>query len=379
MIEDAPPKRSSAKQEPSLHKIPTSSTPNGTSGSQSLPKKPMVKHKPKPKPKEPAQLFMNPNSAAARVANKRSAPTKQEPKPEQKSLAPSRPAKLGKLAGDVKGKGVKRALELELGESAKVQKRVKPSPPPSKTQHQSKPQATKPPPLTAGLPPKPQFTPAPPQPQSRSQPPAKKGFNLELPTGSSSGSSSNPLLAGGGGGTSLSLPTGSSTLKGTQPAASALVDPNPAELSDSESDWDVVDTDAPPLSHQTQPRSEPEPFRLGTLTIEEDPPAGFSATLDIVDGDEDDDRDGEGEGEGEGEDIDVDNLIAEVDEELQGGDEVGEQEGEEDLNDLNEMEDFLIAAVSEQDQEGYQDVENYVGGDLYGDDDSSSSSEDSDD
>jgi hypothetical protein len=113
------------------------------------------------------------------------------------------------------------------------------------------------------------------------------------------------------------------------------------------------------------------------LTIEEDPPAGFNAKLDIVDGDEDrydDDRDADGEGE----DIDMDNLMAEMAEELQGGDGAGEQEGE---GDLNEMDDFLIAAVSEQDHEGYQDVDvdNYAGGGMYGDDDSSSSSEDSDD
>ena len=113
------------------------------------------------------------------------------------------------------------------------------------------------------------------------------------------------------------------------------------------------------------------------MTIEEDPSAGFNAKLDIVDGDKDpygDNRDGDGE------DIDMNNLMQETAEELQGGDGGGEQEGE---GDLNEMDDFLLAAVSEQaeqDQEGYQevDVDNYLG-DIYGDDDSSSSSEDSDD
>lgn len=381
VVEDAPPKRSSARQEPSSLNVPPSSAPNGASGSQPLLKKSMIKHRPKPKPK--AQLFMNPNSAAAMVANKKSASAKQEPKVEQKSSVSSQPAppsKLNKLVRDVKGKGVKRGLEPEVEESAKIQKRLKPSPQSSKTQPQSRPQASKPPPLAAGLPPKPQFTAVPPQPQPKPQPPAKKGFNLELPTGPSAGSSSNPLLAGGGGGVSLSLPTGTSTTGGTQPPPPALVDTTPAELSDSESEWDVVDADGPsPLSHQSQPQSEPQPFRLGSLTIEEDPPAGFSAKLDIIDGDGSpygDDRDADGEGE----DIDMDNLMAELAEELQSGD-GGEQEGEGDLNDLNEMEDFSISAVSEQDQEGYQDgdMDNDVGGDMFGDDDSSSSSEDSDD
>jgi hypothetical protein len=384
VVEDAPPKRSSTEQEPSSLKASTSATPNGASGSHSLPKKPMVKHKLKQKPKEPAQLFMNPNSPAVRVANKKSAPTKQDPKPEQKFPVSSQPAsasKLDKLAADVKGKGVKRGPESELGGSAKAQKRAKPSPPPSKIQPQPRPQAFKAPPLAAGLPPKPQFTAAPPQqkPQPKPQPPAKKGFNLELPTGPSSGSSLNPLLSGGVGGTSLSLPTGSSTIGGTQPPPSAPPDLNPAELSDSESDWDEVDADGPsPLSHLTQPQSEPQPFRLGSLTIEEDPPAGFNAKLDIVDGDDDDGYGDARDEDAEGEDIDMEGLMAEMVEELQGGDGGGEQEGE---GDLNEMEDFLIAAVSEQDQEGYQDgdVDNYGGGDLYGDDDSSSSSDDSDD
>lgn len=386
VVEDAPRKRASSKQEPPSLKTSTTSAPNDASGSQSLPKKPMIKHRPKPKPKEPAQLFMNPNSAAVRVANKKSAPTKQEVKPEEKLPVSSRPttvSKLSKLAKDVKGKGVKRAQpESEVEESAKVQKRSKPSPPPPKMQPQSKSQVSKPPPPAAGLPPKPQFTAAPPQPQPKPQPPAKKGFNLELPTGSSSGPSLNPLLAGGGRGTSLSLPTGPSTLGGTQPSSSAPADTNPAELSDSESDWDVVDTGGPsPLDHQTQPQSEPQPFRLGALTIEEDPPAGFNAKLDIVDGNDDDRYDDDRDGDGDGEDIDMDNLMAEMAEELQGGDGGGEQEGEGDLDGMNEMEDFLIAAVSEQDQEGYQDgdVDNYGGGDMYGDDDSSSSSEDSDD
>lgn len=381
VIEDAPPKRSSIKQEPSSLKIPTSSTPNGASGSQPLPKKPIVKNRPKPKPKEPAQLFMNPNSAAARVANKKAVPKPEQKSPVLTKLAP--PFKQDNLAGDVKGKGVKRGMDPGIDESAKVQKRSKPSLPPSRTQLQQKPQVSKPPPLAAGLPQKPQFTTAPPQsqPQPKPQPPAKKGFNLELPTGSPSVSSMGPLLAGGGGGTSLSLPTGAPILGGTQPPPPAPADTNAAEISDSESDWDVVDADGPsPLSHQTQTQSEPQPFRLGSLTIEEDPPAGFNAKLDIVDGDEDpygDDRDGDGEGE----DIDMDNLMAEMAEELQAGDGGGEQEGEGDLNDLNEMEDFLINAVSEQYQEGYQDgdADNYGGDDMFGDDDSSSSSEDSDD
>ena len=150
-------------------------------------------------------------------------------------------------------------------------------------------------------------------------------------------------------------------------------------LSDSESDWDEVDADGPSPDPQPLPHTEPQPYRLGSLTIEEDPPAGFNGTLDIVDGDEDKYDD---DGDGEGEDIDMDDLMAEMDE-LQGG-EGGEPEGEGDPNDLNEMEDFLAAAVSpepEPDQEGYQegDVDTYVGGDMFGDDDYSSSSDDSDD
>ena len=382
VAEDLPPKRSSANQEPSSFKASTSATPNGTSESHSLPKKPMGKHKLKQKPKEPAQLFMNPKSAAARVANKKSAPI---PKPEQKSPASSQPtpaSRLDKLVGDVKGKGVKRGPESALEGSEKAQKRSKPSPPPSKIQPQSKPQASKPLPLAAGLPPKPQFTTARPQPQPKPQPPVKKGFNLELPTGSPSGPSSNPLFAGGDGGTTLSLPTGPSSLGGTEPSSSALADTNPAELSDSESDWDEVDADGPSsLSHQTQPQSVPQPFRLGSLTIEEDPPAGFNANLDIVDGDDDDPYGDTRDEDAEGDDIDMENLMAEIVEELQAEDGGGEQEGEGELNGLDEMEDFLIAAVSQQDQEGYQDgdVDNYGGVDMYGDDDSSSSSEDSDD
>lgn len=335
-------------------------------------------------------MFMNPTSAAAKVASKKSALAKQEPKTEQKLPASSQPtttSKLATLAGDLKGKGVKREAEIGAEESARVQKRPKPSPLPSKAQPQSRPQVTKPPPRAAGLPPKPQTTTLPPQPPPKPQPPAKKGFSLELPTGTSSGSSSkNPLLASSSGGTSLSLPTGTPNLGGTQPPSSALVDTTPLVLSDSESDWDEVEAGGPsPLNHQSQSQPEPQPYRLGALTIEEDPPAGFSGTLDIVEGDDDGYGDGDAEGDAEGEDIDLDDLMAEVDKQLEGGDGDGEQEAEGDLNDLNDMEDFLIAAVSDQDQEGYQDGEGdgYLGlggeGDVFGDDDSSSSSDDSDD
>ncbi|KAF9643555.1 hypothetical protein BDM02DRAFT_1413159 [Thelephora ganbajun] len=130
VIEDAPPKRSSTKQESSSLKASTSSTPNSTPGLQSLLKKPMVKREQKSKAKEPAPIFMNPNSAAARVTNKKSAPPKQEPQPEpkfeEKSPALSLPtpmSKLAKLAGDLKSKGVKRGAEPGAEESAKVPKR----------------------------------------------------------------------------------------------------------------------------------------------------------------------------------------------------------------------------------------------------------------
>lgn len=392
VVEDAPPKRSSIKKEQSPPKASTSSTPNATPGSQSLPKKPMLKREPKPKPKEPAQLFMNPNSAAARVANKKSVVPKQEVKSEQKQPVPSLPtlgSKVAKLAGDLKRKGVKRESEPEVGESARVQKRPRPSPPPSKMQPKPRPQISKLPPLAAGLPPKPQTTMIPPklQPQPKPQPkpqqPAKKEFNLELPTASSFASSSkNPLL---GGGSPPSLSTGPSTPGVAQPSTSTVLDAVPTVLSDSESDWDEVDADGPsPLGHQLQPQSEPQPYRLGSLTIEENPPAGFNGTLDIVEGDDDryEDRDRDAEGEAEGVDIDVDDLMAEMDEQLESGG-GGEQEGEGDVNGLNDMEDFLIDAVSpepEQDQGGYQDgdVDTYLG-DMFGDDDSSSSSDDSDD
>ena len=312
-------------------------------------------------------MFVNPNSAAAKVANRKSA-QKKDPKAEQRPPAATHMTPVSKpamLVGDSKGKGVKRGAEPETVEPTRVQKRSRLSPPPSRPQPQSKPQASKLPPPAAGLPQKPQTTLVPPQqrPQPKPQQPTKKEFNLELPTVSSSGSSSkNPLLAGGGGVTSLSLPTGSTILLGTQPTSTAAID----TLSDSESDWDEVPADGPP--HQAQPQSEPQPRMLGSLTIEEDPPAGFNGQLDIVDGDEyqNGDRDGDAEGDGDGEDIDMDDLMAEMAEELQGGD-GGEPEGERDLND--EMDDFLIAAVSEQDQDGY----------LYADEDSSSSSDDSDD
>ena len=384
VVEDVPPNRPSIKQKPPSLKASTSSTPSATSGSQSLPKKP------KPKPKEPAPMFMNPNSAAARVANKKSAPPKREPKPEpkleQKPPALSQPtpvSKVARLAGDLKSKAVKRRAEPEVAESARVPKRSKHSPPPSKTLPQPRSGASKLPPLAAGLPPKPQTTLVPPpQPYPKPQLPAKKEFSLELPTGFSSASSSkNPLLASSSGGTSLSLPTGTSTLGSIQPSPSTSAEAAPAVLSDSESDWDEVDADGPsPLNPPSLPHTEPQPYRLGSLTIEEDPPAGFNGTLDIVDGDENQyDEDGDGEGV----DIDMDDLMAEMDEQLQDG-EGGEPEGEGDLNDLNEMEDFLAAAVSpepEHDQEGYQDgdVGSYVGGDMFGDDDYSSSSDDSDD
>ena len=392
VVEDAPPKRSAIKQEPSSLKASTSSTPNPASGSQPLPKKPMVKREPKPKPKDPAPIFMNPNSTAVRVANKKSALPKREPKPEpkpeQKSSVLSQPtpvSKLAKLAGDLKSKGVKREAEPEAVESPRVPKRSKPSPPSSKTQSQPRSEALKPPPLAAGLPPKPQITAVPPpRPHLKPQPPAKKEFSLELPTRTSSVSSSrNPLLASGSGGTSLSLPTAPPTLGGIQPTQSAFTETAPAAPSDSESDWDEVDADGPsPPNPQSLSHTEPQPYRLGSLTIEEDPPAGFNGTLDIVDGDEnqyDDDEDADGEGV----DIDMDDLMAEMDEQLQ-GEEGGEPEGEGDLNDLNEMEDFLADAVSpepEHDQGGYQggDVDTYVGGDMFGDDDYSSSSDDSDD
>ena len=388
VIEEVPSKRSSVKQEPPPLKVPTSSTTNAASGSKSLPKKPMVKREPKPKPKEPAKIFMNPNSAAARVANKKSAPPKQEPKPEpkpeQKLSLPTSVSKLAKLAGDLKGKGVKREAEPEVVGTARAAKRSKPSPPPSKTQPHPRSQTLKPPPLAAGLPPKPQTTAVPPpRPQPKSQPPAKKEFSLELPTGFSSASSSkNPLglPTGGSGGTSRSLQTGS-TLGGIQPSSSTFVEMAPAVLSDSESDWDEVEAGPSPPNPQSQPHTEPPPYRLGSLTIEEDPPAGFNGTLDIVDGDEDRyDDDADAEGDGEGVDIDMDDLMAEMDKELQDG-EGGEPEGE---GDLNEMDDFLAAAVSpgsEQDQEVYQngDVGTYAGGDMFGDDDYSSSSDDSDD
>ena len=399
VVEDAPPRKPPIKQESSSLKASTSSTPNGTPGSQSLPKKPMVKREPKPKPKEPAPIFMNPNSAAARVANKKSAPLKQEPKPEQKlpvSSLPTQVSKVAKLAGDLKGKGVKRALASGVEELVRISKRPKPSPPPPKAQPQPKPQVSRPPALAAGLPPKPQTTTVPPprpQPQPKPQPPAKKGFSLELPTGSSSTPpSTNPmtLLAGGSGGTSLSLPTGSSTSGSTQPPPPTFVGAVPTVPSDSESDWDEVEADGlSPPDPQPQPQIEPEPYRLGALTIEEDPPAGFNGKLDIVDGDDDGDDDdgyadaeGDAEGDGEGEDIDMEDLMAEMDKQLQDGG--GEPEGEGDPNDLNEMEDFLADAVSpepEQDQEGYQagEANAYEGGDMFGDDDYSSSSDDSDD
>ncbi|KAF9779568.1 hypothetical protein BJ322DRAFT_364622 [Thelephora terrestris] len=377
-IEGAPPKRPTIKQEPPPPKPSTSSTPSGASGLQSLPKKPVVR--PKPKPKGPAPIFMNPKSDAAKVASKKSAPAKREPKPDQKLPVSSQPTTVSKLAtlvGDLKGKGVKREVEPGSEEPARVQKRPKPSPPPSKTQLQPRPRVNKPPPLAAGLPPKPQTTTVPLQPPPKPQPPAKKGFSLELPTGTSSGSSSkNPLLASGSGGTSYSLPTAPSVLVGTQPSTSAVVDTTPVVLSDSESDvdWDEVEADVPPLN-QTQ--SQPPPYTFGgSLTIEEDPPAGFSGTLDIVEGDddryEDADADADAEGEAEGEDIDLDDLVAEMDQQLQGGD--GEQEGE---GEGNEMEDFLINAVSEQGQEACQDVD-FLEDAMFGDDDSSSSSDDSD-
>lgn len=381
VVEDAPPKRPSIKKEPALPKVPTSSNPKGVAGLQSLPKKPATK--PKPKPKEPAQMFMNPNSAAVKVANKKSAAAKQEPKAVQKLPVSSQPtpvSKLAALAGDLKGKGVKREVEPEA--RGPIKKRPRPSPPPSKTQPQSKPQISKPP-LAAGLPPKPQTTtiPSQPQPQQKPQLPAKKGFSLELPTGSSAGASSsrNPLLASSGGGTTLSLPTGSSTLGNTQPSTSTLVDTILAVPSDSESDWDEVDADGPsPLDHQTQPLSEPQPYILGSLTIEEDPPAGFNGKLDIIDGDDDGYDDEDADGDGEGVDIDMDDLMAEMDEQLQGGNGEQEQEGE---GEADDMEDFLFAAVAGQDQEGDQDgdVDNYHGVDTFQDDDSSTSSEDSDD
>jgi len=335
---------------------------------------------------------MNPNSAAARVANKKSAPQKQEPKPEpkpeQKLSLPTPVSKLAWLAGDLKGKGVKREAEHGLVETVRVAKRPKPSVPPLKTLPQPKSHTLKPPPLAAGLPPKPQVTAVPPsQPQPKPQPPAKKGFSLELPTGTPSASSSKippGLLVGGSGGTSRSLPTGPSTLAGAQPSSSAFAETAPAVLSDSESDWDEVEADGPsPPNPQSQPHTEPPPYRLGSLTIEEDPPAGFNGTLDIVDGDEDRyDDDADAEGDGEGVDIDMDDLMAEMDKQLQDG-EGGEPEGEGDPNEMEDF-DFLAAAVSpgsEQDQEGYQDgdVGTYPVGDMFGDDDYSSSSDDSDD
>ena len=383
VVEDAPPKRPSIKKEPAPPKVPTSSNPKGVAGLQSLPKKPATKLK--PKPKEPAQMFMNPNSAAAKVANKKSSAAKQEPKAVQKSSVSSQPtpvSKLAALAGDLKGKGVKREVGPEAG--GPVKKRPRPSPPPSKTQPQTKPQISKPP-LAAGLPPKPQTTtiPSQSQPQQKPQLPAKKGFSLELPTGSSTGASSsrNPLLAGSGGGTTLSLPTGSSTLGNTQPSSSTLVDTTLTVPSDSESDWDEVDADGPsPLDHQTQPLSEPQPYRFGgALTIEEDPPAGFNGKLDIIDGDEDRYEEEDADGDGEGVDIDMDDLMAEMDEQLQGGggEQEQEQEGE---GEGDDMDDFLFAAVAGQDQ-GDQDgdVDNYLGADTFLDDESSTSSDDSDD
>jgi len=221
-----------------------------------------------------------------------------------------------------------------------------------------------------------------PHPQPKPQSLAKKGFSLELPTGSSSASSSkNPLtsLASGGGGTSLSLATGSSTFGGTQPSLSTFVETAPIVLSDSESDWDERDADGPsPLNPQSQPRAEPQPYRFGSPTIEEDPPAGFNGMSDIVDGDEgryDEDENAEGDGEGVG--IDTDGLMAEMDEHLQGG-------GEGDSDDPNEVGDFLAGADSpdsEPDQEGYQsdDVGTDVGGEMSGDDDYPSPSDYSDD
>ena len=389
VVEDAPPRRPSTKQEPSSLKSSTSSTPNGTSGSQSLPKKPMLKREPKPKPKEPVPIFMNPNSAAARVANKKSAPPKQEPKPEKKPALPSVPtpvSRVAKLAGDLKSKGVKREAEPGAEGSTRVPKRSRPSPPPQKSRPQPRPLTSKPPALAAGLPPKPTVAMVPPPrppPQPKPQPPAKKGFSLELPTGVSTASSStNPLtaLAAGSGGTSLSLPTAPSS---TQPPPSTFAETMPV-LSDSESEWDEVDA-GEPSPPQPQPQTEPEPYRLGSLTIEEDPPAGFNGTLDIVEGDEDrydDDGDADAEGDGEGVDIDMDDLMAEMDEQLQseGG---GGPEGDGDVNDVEEF-DFLAEAVSpepEQDQEVYQDggADAFVGGDMFGDDDYSSSSDDSDD
>jgi len=105
VVEDVPPKRPSVKQEPPSLKASTSSTQNAASGSQPLPKKP------KPKPKEPAPMFMNPNSAAARVANKKSALPKREPKPEpkleQKPPVLSQPtpvSKVARLAGDLRAR-----------------------------------------------------------------------------------------------------------------------------------------------------------------------------------------------------------------------------------------------------------------------------------
>lgn len=387
VVEDAPPKRSSAKQELPSPKPSTSSTPKTASGSKTLPKKPVAKQ-PKPK-KEPVPIFMNPNSAAARVANKKSAHPKREPRPEPKPepktpalSPPTAVSKVAKLAGDLKSKGVKREAEPEAAASARVPKRPKQSSALSKTQPQPKPQVLKPP-LAAGLPPKPQVTaPPPPQPQQKPQPPVKKGFSLELPTGSLPASSSkNPLLASSNSGPSLSLPTGVSTPRVVQPPPSISAEKAPAVLSDSESEWDEVEADGPsppnppPQTHTDEPR----PYRLGSLTIEEDPPAGFNGTLDIIDGD--DNRCEDEDADGEGEDIDMDDLMAEMAKELQ---DEGEPEGDGDLNDLNDMEDFLADAVSpepEQDHEGYQGgyADSFVGGDMFGDDDYSSSSDDSDD
>ena len=377
VVEDAPPKRTSVKQEPRSPKPSTSSTPTTASGSQTLPKKPVVKQ-PKPK-KEPVPIFMNPNSAAARVANKKSTLPKREPKSEPKTPAltpPTAVSKVAKLAGDLKNKGVKREAEPEAVAPVRVPKRSKPSSPPSKTQPQPKSHVLKPP-LAAGLPPKPQVTALPPpQPQQKPQPPVKKGFSLELPTGSLPASSSkNPLLASSSSRTSLSLPTGAATLGAIQPLSSTIAEKAPAALSDSESEWDEVEADGPsPPNPAPQTHTEPQPYRLGSLTIEEDPPAGFNGTLDVIDGDEDEDEDADGEGQ----DIDMDDLMAEMAKELQ---DEGEPEGE---GDANDMEDFLADAVSpepEQEHEGYQDgyVDSYVGGDMFGDDDYSSSSDDSDD
>ena len=389
VVEDAPPKRSSVKQEPPSPKSSASSTPKTTSGSQTLPKKPVVKQ-PKLK-KEPVPIFMNPNSAAARVANKKSALPKREPKPEPKP-EPKTPAlpppaavsKVAKLAGDLKSKGVKREAEPETVASARVPKRPKQLSPVTKTQPQPKSQVLKPP-LAAGLPPKPQATALPkPQPQQKPQPPVKKGFSLELPTGSLPASSSkNPLLASSSSssGTSLSLPTGASTLGAIQPSSSTFAEKAPAVLSDSEDEWDEVEADGPSPQNPPPPThtDEPHPYRLGSLTIEEDPPAGFNGTLDIIDGDEN--RSEDEDADAEGEDIDMDDLMAEMAKELQ---DEGEPEGDGDANDLNDMEDFLADAVSpepEQDHEGYQEgyADSFVGGDMFGDDDYSSSSDDSDD